>query len=205
MNDKNKLSLPSKLNVLLVEIEQHKTTPIEVSLDPERYHIVRVSHSGLSLLKAVESLEPDIIIIDIESPDRDMFESLNQISNSKPRPVIMFSEQDDTNTINELVRLGVSAYVVGEINKVRVKSIIDIAMARFSENQLLKNELKLTKEKLSTQKNVEKAKLWLMQTKDYNETQAYHCLRKMAMDNSQKMDEVAKNMLSVAAIFEGTK
>ena len=104
-------------------------------------------------------------------------------------------------TINQMVNSGVSAYVVGEVNQERVKSIIDVAIARFDLFQGLKQELADTKQKLSSQKSIDKAKRWLMETKQLSEIDAYHFIRKIAMDNSQKMDDVAKNILSVASIF----
>lgn len=192
----------AKLKVLLVENDSWKAEELISVLADSNYRIDHISHSGISLLKEVENIQPDVIIIDIESPDRDMLENLNRISHSSPRPIVMFSEEQDTENINQLVKYGVSAYVVGEINKVRVKSVLDIAIARFKEYQSLKQELEVTKQKLSGQKNVDKAKRWLMETKKISESEAYHSIRKMAMDNSQKMDDVAKSILSVAAVLE---
>ena len=94
-----------------------------------------------------------------------------------------------------------SAYVVGEVSQQRVKSVVEVAIARFSVFQGLKQELADTKQKLSSQKNIDKAKRWLMETKQLSEVDAYNFIRKIAMDNSQKMDDVAKNILSVASIF----
>ena len=203
MKPAKKMLSNSQLNVLLVENDLNTAEDLANALDDSNYSIEHVSHTGLSLLKQVENIQPDIIIIDIDSPDRDMLESLNKISKSSPRPIVMFAEhEEDTETINQLVKYGVSAYVVGDVNKVRVKSVLDIAMARFNEHQELKKELAVTKQKLSSQKNVEKAKRWLMETKKISETEAYHSIRKMAMDNSQKMDDVAKNILSLAAVLE---
>lgn len=192
----------SKLNVLLVENDSNQAQLLAANLEHSNYSIEYVSHTGISLLKEVERLQPDVIIIDTESPDRDMLESLNRLSISSPRPVVVFSDTDDANTINQLVKYGVSAYVVGNVNSVRVKSVLDIAIARFKEHQGLKKELEATKQKLSSQKNVDRAKRWLMETKQISETEAYHSIRKMAMDNSQKMDDVAKNILSLAAVLE---
>ena len=197
------ISIGAKLNVLLVENDHNKAKELAKALNHSNYCVQHISHSGISLLKEVEHIQPDVIIIDIESPDRDMLESLNHISKTSPRPIVMFAEhEEDTETINQLVKYGVSAYVVGDVNKVRVKSVLDIAVARFKEHQSLKKELEATKQKLSGQKNIEKAKRWLMDTKNLSETDAYHSIRKMAMDNSQKMDDVAKNILSLAAMLE---
>lgn len=203
MKQAKNIATNTKLNVLLVENDANKAEGLMNALTHSNYRIEHVSHTGISLLKQVENIQPDVIIIDIESPDRDMLESLNRISKSSPRPIVMFTEhEEDTNTINQLVKYGVSAYVVGDVNKVRVKSVLDIAIARFTEHQGLKKELEDTKQKLTSQKNVEKAKRWLMETKKISETEAYHSIRKMAMDNSQKMDDVAKNILSLAAVLE---
>ena len=194
--------LEKKLNVLLVENDSNQAALLAANLAHSNYRIEHISRTGISLLKEVERLQPDVIIIDTESPDRDMLESLNRLSISAPRPVVMFSDQDDTDTINQLVKYGVSAYVVGNVNTVRVKSVLDIAIARFKEHQGLKKELEDTKQKLTSQKNIDKAKRWLMETKKLSETEAYHSIRKMAMDNSQKMDDVAKNILSLAAVLD---
>ena len=209
---KNTLSLPkkntlhqdvtSKLKVLLAEINHVKAKALMGVLTNGQYDIYHIAHSGVPLLRDVEQLNPDVIIIDIESPNRDMLENLNKISQFAPKPIVVFSEQQCANaTINQMVKSGVSAYVVGEVNQTRVKSIIDIAIARFDLFQGLKQELADTKQKLSSQKNIDKAKRWLMETKQLSEIDAYHLIRKMAMDNSQKMDDVAKNILSVASIF----
>jgi len=190
------------LKVLLAEINHVKAKALMSVLINGEYDIYHVAHSGVPLLRDVKQLNPDVIIIDIESPNRDMLENLNKISQFAPKPIIVFSEQQCANTtINQMVKSGVSAYVVGEVNQTRVKSIIDVAIARFELFQGLKQELADTKQKLSSQKSIDKAKRWLMETKQLSEIDAYHFIRKIAMDNSQKMDDVAKNILSVASIF----
>ena len=201
INTKNQ-DVTRRLKVLLAEVNHVKAEALMSVLTNAEYDIYHVAHSGVPLLRDVEQLNPDVIIIDIESPNRDMLENLNQISQFAPKPIVVFSEQQNTNTtINQMVKSGVSAYVVGEVNQARVKSIIDVAIARFDLFQGLKQELADTKQKLSSQKNIDKAKRWLMDTKQLSEIDAYHFIRKIAMDNSQKMDDVAKNILSVASIF----
>ncbi|MFQ3194037.1 MAG: response regulator NasT [Colwellia sp.] len=201
ISNKNQ-DITAKLKVLLAENNPIKAKALMSVLSNAEYDIYHIGHSGVPLLRDVEQLNPDVIIIDIESPNRDMLENLNQISQFAPKPIIVFSEQQNTHTtINQMVKSGVSAYVVGEVNQTRVKSIIDVAIARFEVFQGLKRELADTKQKLSSQKNIDKAKRWLMETKQLSEIDAYHFIRKIAMDNSQKMDDVAKNILSVASIF----
>ncbi len=201
MKSSNTLSLSdNKVKVLLVENNKRKANEFMNALDRSNYHIVHVSNTGVSLLKEVDMFLPDIIIIDIESPDRDMLDSLNKISSTAPKPIVMFAEQEDTQLIDILVKSGVTAYVVGGVNLNRVKSILDTAIARFTQYQGLKDELETTKQKLTNQRVVEQAKLWLIQTKKLSEKDAYHSMRKMAMDNGQKIEDVAKNILALASL-----
>ena len=192
----------AQLNVLLVEDDKEKAQALTSILGRSNYAITHVTNTGISLINEVEHLKPDLIIIDIESPSRDMLDSLHTINHENPKPIVMFSEQGDQHIINELVKSGVSAYVAGGVDLVRVKTILDTAMARFKEYQLLKTELVKTKQKLSSQKTVEQAKLWLMEAKSLTEKEAYHRIRKMAMDNSQRLEDVAKNILSLAQMLE---
>lgn len=190
------------LQVLLIEDDQDKANAFIEVLDNTNYVIKHISKSSIPLLVVVERMQPDVIIMDIEAPDRDVLDSLNIISVDNPKPIVMFSEQGDTEMINQLIKSGVSAYMVGDVAINRVRSILDTAIARFSEYQQLKQELAKTKEKLTHQKTIEQAKIWLMQTKDLSEKDAYHSIRKMAMDNGQKLEDVAKNILSLAQMLE---
>ena len=107
-----------KLKILLAENNHAKAKALISILTNTEYDIHHIAHSGVPLLKDVEQLNPDIIIIDIESPDRDMLENLNKISQFAPKPIIVFSEQQHPNpTINQIVKSGVSAYVVGEVSQ----------------------------------------------------------------------------------------
>lgn len=196
------MSVAKATKVLLIERDQAKAKVVLEALDCSSYDVKHLSCIGISLLKEIDHAEPDLILMDVESPSRDVIENLNYISQLNPKPVVMFSEDEDQSTISELVKSGVSAYVIGDVNAERVRSVINVAIARFQEFQQLKNELKQTKNLLNGQKIINKAKTWLMAKKQLSEEQAYHRMRKMAMDNGQKMEEVAKNILSIASVLE---
>ncbi|MEZ8824179.1 ANTAR domain-containing response regulator [Vibrio amylolyticus] len=194
--------MTTRIKVMLIENDKQKVQALREALDSSEYSIEHVTDTGISLLNEVVRVEPDLIIMNIEFPNRDILDSLQLMSQSNPKPVVMFSEQEGSDTIQNMMKCGVSAYVVGDSNPKRVKSILDTAVARFTEYQQLRDELQETKQRLSTQKAIEQAKIWLMETKNISEKQAYHSIRKMAMDNSQKIEDVAKNILSVASVLE---
>lgn len=185
-----------ELNILLIDEDSARVAEIASALDKSRYKIQHLITSGVSLLKEVDAIQPDIIVIDVESPNRDILESLHTISSYNPKPIVMFSSQEDTEMINLSVESGVSAYVVGDTDPSRVKPILDAAVARFKQYQQLKNELDNTKNQLESREIIDKAKRLLIQKKSMNEDEAFHSMRKAAMDNGQKIEDVAKTVIS---------
>jgi response regulator NasT len=138
-----------------------------------------------------------MVVIDIESPDRDILDSLHTLSNFNPKPIVMFSEQEDVDIITRSVKSGVSAYVCGNADPKRVRAILDAALARFEDYQRVKQELVSTKQELEATKVIDTAKRLLMKSRNMSENEAFHALRKMAMDTGQKIEQVAKTLISV--------
>ncbi|WP_284242652.1 ANTAR domain-containing response regulator [Thalassotalea insulae] len=191
------------LNVLLVQNGQDKSTRYIKAFTGSCYQLAEVTQADEFNLTMVQQLSPDIIIVDVASPTSMILSELSILALNMPKPVVMFADDQNDSIINALVKAGVSAFIAGEFNPNRLFSILNVAAARFTEYQKLKRELQTTKEKLNHQKTVEQAKLWLMENKNYSENEAYHCLRKIAMDNSQKVEDVAKNILALANIDRG--
>lgn len=196
------MAVDKRLQVLFIEKDTEKAKKMMDALDSDTYAVTHITSGSAVFLSVVEEYQPDLILMDVESPDRDIVESLSVMSQSNPKPVVMFSQNEDTNTINSLVKSGVSAYIVGDVDPTRVRTIINIAIARFDEHQELKNELATTQQQLSKQKTVEQAKIWLIETKGLSEKEAYAMLRKNAMDTGQTIETVAKNILSVASMLD---
>lgn len=154
-----------------------------------------LQHHSDRLLRAVEQQRPDVIIIDIDSPDRDTLDSLSTLNTLNPLPVVMFSAQQDTAVIQQAIDAGVSAYVVDGLNPGRVKPILDAAIARFKQYRSLRAELDYTKERLSETDLVTRAKKLLIKHHGMDEPGAYRALRKMAMDRRQRIEYVAQSAI----------
>lgn len=193
--------LSQELRILLIDDNAQRAESLTIALENSRYKVSHLASTNSGLLKQVEQIQPDIIVIDIESPSRDILESLSTISQYNPKPVVMFAEEQDTQAINLSIESGVSAYVVGDIQMSRVKPILDAACARFKEFQKLKNELTETKHELANRTLVDQAKRLLMKKKNLSEDQAYKAMRKTAMDTGQKLEDVAKTLISLLNTF----
>ena len=149
----------------------------------------------------VRDLTPDIIILDTESPDRDTLEHICVISRDQPRPIVMFTHDDDSNKIQAAIRAGVSAYVVNGLERERLWPIMEVAMARFHEFQSLRHDLEKAENQLASRKEIERAKGILMKQRGWSEEESYQALRKMAMDKSLKLVDVARQIVSVADLL----
>ena len=192
------------LRVMIVDDSadsQSRSLYLRLMLEQVGYTVVAEVFEPRRIYDAVRTRTPDVIIIDTESPSRDTLEHIAQLSETDPRPIVMFSSDRGSNTIREAVQAGVSAYIVDGLAAERVKPIIEVAIARFESFQAMKIELAQVKTKLSERKLVEKAKGVLMKTRSITEDEAYSALRKMAMERSLTIGEVSRQLLAVSDLL----
>lgn len=190
-----------RLRVMLFDKSAGRAAILEQALKDQGCEVVARLSDGEDVFKRVQELQPDVVFVDMDIPDRDTLESMRLINREQPRPVIMFAAQSDGATIEEAVRAGVSAYVVDGLNPSRIRPIMDVAIARFREYQALRNELELTRNKLADRRDIDKAKGVLMRQKGLSEEDAYSALRKLAMDRNQKLGDVARMLLAAAELL----
>ncbi|OIQ88679.1 putative transcriptional regulatory protein pdtaR [mine drainage metagenome] len=189
------------LRVLLVDDDSDRSTPLKHFLLDAGYEVVgRLSESD-DLNGAVAQFQPDVIIIDTESPSRDTLEQICVMSRDDPRPIVMFTHDGETEKIRAATKAGVSAYVVGGLESARLKPIMDAAMVRFEEYQAMRNALVSTTTKLAERKNIERAKGILMKQRGLDEDVAYQALRKMAMERGTKLGEIARQLIQAAELL----
>jgi response regulator NasT len=186
-----------RLKVLLVDDSPERTAILKSALEKARYDVAAVLESSFAMMRAVEDNQPDIIIIDTESPSRDVLEHVVMVTRDQPRPIVMFSSDGGSESIRDAVRAGVSAYVVDGLDAARVQGIVEVAVARFDEYQKLVTELAEANLKLSERKLVDRAKGILMKSRGFTEDEAYHALRKLAMTRKKRMGDAAKMVIDM--------
>lgn len=185
------------LKVLLVDEDLARSALLRQSLQDHGYEVIARVEPGLNLLAKVAQYKPDVIVIDTDSPDRDILESMSLLNQHNPLPVVMFSEEDNDQVVCEAIRSGVSGYVAGNTNPDRVRSIMKVAIARFKEYQALKTELQKTKTELEGNKTLQKAKALLINQKGATEAEAHQAILRMSMEQNKPVVEIAKNIIHV--------
>jgi response regulator NasT len=155
-----------------------------------------------SLLARIYAVDPDIILIDLENPSRDVLEQMFQVSRAVRRPVAMFVDQSDSASIQASVEAGVSAYIVDGLKKERIKPILDLCVSRFNAFAKLQEELERTKSQLEDRKIIERAKGILMKLKGLTEDEAYVLLRSTAMREKKKIGEIAQSIITTSEMLK---
>jgi response regulator NasT len=189
------------LNILVIDENRIRAAIIEEGLREAGHEQVTVVHDVSGIARRIVEIGPDVIVIDLENPNRDMLENMFQLSRSVNRPIAMFVDRADTASIEAAVDAGVSAYVVDGLRKERVKPILQTAISRFNAFSRMARELEEARGELEGRKVVERAKGILMKSRGLSEEEAYGRLRKSAMNQNRKIADVARSLVTAAELL----
>lgn len=190
------------MNVLIIDPDDARAASVAEG--------IRADHAGQDPqitiqprfeLRMLRDIDPDMVIIACESPDRDMLEALQVANESVPRPVVMFVDRSDANSTAKAVEAGVAAYIVDGFNPKRMSSVLTVAAQRFAMMQSLRNDLNKARADLAARKTVDRAKGILMKSRNLSEDEAYKLLRKHAMDTGRPIHAVAADILAVSDLL----
>lgn len=189
------------LKILVIDENAIRASIIEEGLNEAGHLNVRVIHEMQGVARLIETMDPDVIIIDIENPNRDMMEHMFQLTRMISRPIAMFVDRSDTAAIEAAVDAGVSAYVVDGLKKERIKPILDMAVSRFNAFSRLQRELVEARNALEERKIIERAKGILMKMRGLSEEQAFALLRQTAMNEKKKLADIAQSVVTAAGLL----
>lgn len=189
------------LRILLVDADGERAAMLERALADAGYLVAARIPGADDLLERVRAHTPDMIIVDVTAPNRDMLEQMRSVSRERAQPIVMFVDETDEALAIEAVRAGVTSYIVDGLSPARVKPIMDVAIARFRAVQELRDELARTKATLVERRQIDRAKGILMNQRGITEDEAYKALRKLAMDKSKRLVEIAEQVISVSELL----
>ncbi len=190
------------LRVLIIDDDVDRAKLVEEGLASNSVvHMASKVH-GRALLDLIGQIQPDVIIMDCNSPDRDTIESLRQVAQANPKPIVMFVEEEGTALMTEAIEAGVSAYVIDGLTPKRVRPLIDTAIARFKVVDGLKSELQKTKDDLAARKVIERAKGLLMSKQGMTENQAFSAMRDMSQKQGKPLKDVAQNVIAIMDLLD---
>ncbi|NUO88985.1 MAG: ANTAR domain-containing protein [Cupriavidus sp.] len=189
------------LRILLVrdplDVDPLNVETIRSGLVNAGFTEIQIVDANLRLPDVITATQPDMLIIASESAARDTIEHVCVSTQHAPRPIVLFTDNDDSQRIKAALSAGITAYIVDGLRAERVKTVLDVAYARFELDQQLRAELDATRLKLAERKVVERAKGLLMQARGLSEEDAYKRLRSMAMERGLKLVDAAQRVIDV--------
>ncbi len=193
--------MESTLRIVVVEPDRERAVDIIDALRDGGWANVTVIAEGTALARTLEQHDPDLVLIDLANPSRDILENLSAASGAHARPVAMFVDQTDAEMTKAAVEAGLSAYVVGGLTKARIKPVLETAIARFQMMSQIRSELDAAKTALAERKTIDRAKGLLIQAKGLSEDEAYSLLRKTAMDQGRRLFDVADALVTASDLL----
>lgn len=193
--------LDKPLHVLVIDEDRIRASIIEEGLVGDGVSRVTVLADMRELMRRIVELDPDVIVIDLENPNRDALEHAFQVSRAARRPVAMFVDRSDHASIEAAVEAGVSAYVVDGLKKERVKPILDTAIMRYRAFERLQRDLEQARSELAGRKSIDRAKGILMRTKGLSEEDAYALLRRTAMNTGRRVTDIADSLILASGLL----
>ena len=190
------------LKILVIDKDPIRRAILDAGLHEAGFANVILLGETSGLLNHIYRIDPDVILIDLENPSRDVLEQMFQVSRVVRRPIAMFVDQSDRETTRAAVEAGVSAYIVDGLKQGRVKDILELCISRFNAVARLQDELDRAKSALEERKTIDRAKGILMQAKGLSEEQAYALLRKTAMNEKRKIAEVAQAVITASELLK---
>lgn len=193
----NTVVLPDDEGDAALAAQAQRGADLRIGLLESGYDIVASLPADFFLPERIAQLQPDMIIVDSESDARDVLEHIVIATRDARRPIVLFTDDQSTASMDAAMAAGVSAYIVAGLQPARIKPVLDVALARFKREQVLLDELSETRQKLLERKVIERAKGLLMRRGDLTEEQAYARLRAMAMNKNLKLADVAQRIVDV--------
>jgi response regulator NasT len=190
------------LRVLLVDHHSERAAAMADLLGREGFVVVETVTAPTSLAAKIDALKPDVVVLDLASPDRDALEALRLAGNETPRPMVMFCAEGDDSLVMEAMKAGVTAYAMDSVQVERLKPLLDLAIAQFTQFQHLREERDAARQTLADRKLIDRAKGILMKRKACDEDTAYGLLRKTAMDRGVKLTTLAADIIAMEDLLK---
>jgi response regulator NasT len=189
------------LNIVVVDASPVRAAILEEGLREAGFKRVSLISDMQALARQLYAADPDVILIDLENPSRDVLEQMFQVSRAVRRPIAMFVDQSDSSMIQASVDAGVSAYIVDGLSKKRIRPILEMTISRFNAFAALQHELEEAKSALAERKVIDRAKGILMKRRQVGEDEAYAMLRQAAMNQNRKLIDVARSIVTAADLL----
>lgn len=183
------------MRTLLIDIDTQRTTDLKRVLGDAGIELFEWDDSSSDLYATMEELQPEIVIVDVDSPSRDTLEHVAALRATTPQPVLMLAKQSNDGIRRLAAEIGVSLYVVDALSVTLMQSLIDVTITHFKSFEELRREVGNLEQALRERRHIDRAKWLLMQRHGLSESQAHELMRKNAMHQRRTVGDIARTLV----------
>lgn len=195
----------SRMRIAIIDESAARASIIEEGLAQIEGSQIFLLTGRRGLLRKIDEIEPDVVLINLGNPSRDVLEEYFAVSRALSRPIAMFVDESDDEAIGASIDAGVSAYVVDGLAVNRIRPLLDLTVRRFNAFSRLQAELDDANGRLAERDTIDKAKRILMKSRGLAEPEAYLELRRKAMQSSRRISDIAAAVVTAHELMEDSK
>ncbi len=183
---------------MIAEDEALIRLDLKEMLEEDGYVVAGEASDGEAAVKLTESLEPDLVIMDIKMPGLDGISAAERITADHLAPVVILTAFSQRELVLRARDAGAMAFLVKPFTKADLVPAIEIAVSRFQEFSALETEVSSLKDRLEVRKLLDRAKGILQAEQRMTEPEAFRWIQKSSMDRRMTMRAVAEEVLQAA-------
>ena len=150
--------------------------------------VVASSASSRDAVPLIGRVRPDVAIFAVGLGDGDGVAAARAVMAESPCPIVLFTSHRGDELIERATGAGVMAYLLKPLRPEELPPALDLAIARF-------REIRDLRQRLEARKLIERAKGLLMARRGLNEEEAFHTLRRTAMNHRRSMAQIARTVI----------
>lgn len=180
--------------VVVAEDESLIRMDIVETLRDNGFDVVGEASDGLKAVELAETLQPDLMVMDIKMPDLDGLSAAEKIAGLKI-PIVLLTAFSQQEIVSRAAEVGAMAFLVKPFTPQDLVPAVEIALSRHQQLVALEHEVADLAERLETRKLVERAKGVLSEKMKLTEPEAFRWIQKASMDRRLSMADVSKTVL----------
>ncbi len=164
------------------------------------YLVIGEAEDGISALKMIRSIQPELVLADANLPALNGFELAKIIEESRISAIVLMVDYGEKDLLSKMEERSPIPVLVKPFDDFHLSSVLEYSYAAFSKLVNLENEVQRLKSDLETRKIIERAKGIIMKTQGLTEEAAFKKIQSQSMRKRTSMRQIAEAIITAYEI-----
>ena len=188
------------LGVLVVEPKDFVAARLKQQLERLGHRVLGLARDGREAVAAAQRLQPNLVLMETTLPGPDGISTAKAIVADQPVPVILLTGYAGAELVRRARDAGVVAYLTS-LDQKQLISAIDVALERFGEFRILRQEGSDPSEALVTRRLVDQAKIVLIARRGLSEAEAFRHILERKLNTHRSLRDTARTILGAEEVL----